>query len=85
MQVNIHEAKTRLSALLQAVEAGEEVVIARAGKPIAKLTAVDKPRKLIIGDLEGEIDIPADFDDPIPEEWFNEHKFDDLLPPQRSS
>jgi prevent-host-death family protein len=43
--VNIHEAKTHLSRLIEAVERGEEVVIARAGKPVATLTAYVPPRK----------------------------------------
>lgn len=46
-QVNIHEAKTHLSRLLEAVERGEEVVIARAGKPIATLSAYKEPRRKI--------------------------------------
>lgn len=45
MMVNIYEAKTRLSRLLEAVEAGEEVVIARAGRPVARLVAFDRDRR----------------------------------------
>ncbi len=63
--VNIHEAKTHLSRLLEKVERGESFVIARAGKPIAKLTAIDeKPlekRKLGFGANENWV-IPEDFD-----------------------
>jgi prevent-host-death family protein len=60
---NIHEAKTRLSKLIEQVEAGEEVVIARAGKPVAKLVAYrqdDAPRTG--GQWKGRVRIAADFD-----------------------
>jgi prevent-host-death family protein len=68
VQVNIHEAKTHLSRLLERVERGEEVVIARAGKPIAKLIPhrVERPKR-VPGGWEG-IHIPDDFDDELPEE-----------------
>ncbi|AEG43124.1 prevent-host-death family protein [Isoptericola variabilis J7] len=62
--VNIHEAKTHLSRLLTEVEQGEDVVIARAGKPVARLTAmtpVEKPRRRL-GPLRGQFRIPDDFD-----------------------
>jgi prevent-host-death family protein len=62
---NVSEAKAELSALLVMVENGEEVMIARAGKPVAKLTRIDsptEPRKL--GALAGQIWISADFDEP---------------------
>ena len=64
--VNIHEAKTHLSRLLERVEEGEVVVIARAGKPIAKLTPLTrKPRRP--GGLKGKIRIHPDFDEPLPD------------------
>ena len=67
--VNVHEAKTHLSRLLERVERGEEIVIARAGKPIAVLSAyvdpAQQPRKL--GIWEGKGWISDDFDDPLPE------------------
>ncbi|MFC5929780.1 type II toxin-antitoxin system Phd/YefM family antitoxin [Cryobacterium melibiosiphilum] len=53
--VNIHDAKTQLSRLLQRVEAGERVVIARAGKPIADLVPHQAGNGLQIGALEGQI------------------------------
>jgi prevent-host-death family protein len=46
-QVNMHEAKTHFSKLAEAVEAGEEVIIARAGKPFMKLVLIEEPRKPI--------------------------------------
>lgn len=65
--VNVHEAKTHLSRLLEAVERGEEVIIARAGHPVATLSAYKPPRRKIAppGGMEGEIWMSDDFDDPI--------------------
>ena len=66
-QVNIHEAKTGLSKLVERAEAGEDVVIARAGRPVAKLVALTKsraPRRL--GLLDGKFTIPDDFNKPLP-------------------
>lgn len=68
--VNIHEAKTHLSRLLQAVERGDEVVIARAGHPIATLSAYKPPKRRILppGSLRREDWwISEDFNDPIDE------------------
>ncbi len=66
--VNIHEAKTRLSKLVERVEAGEEVVIARAGKPAAKLVPLAKARgRRQLGLLDGKFKIPEDFNAPLPE------------------
>ena len=66
--VNIHEAKTHLSRLVERAEAGEEIVIARAGKPVARLVPLREtrePRQL--GGLEGQIWIADDFDEEDPE------------------
>lgn len=63
--VNIHEAKSRLSKLLQQVSRGEPFIIAKAGKPIAKVVAVDAPEQAQarrLGFLSGEIEVPDDFD-----------------------
>lgn len=69
MQVNIHEAKTNLSRLLSQVEKGEEVIIAKAGKPIAVLTKIDDyESKRKLGRDEGLFDVPEDFDDPLPDD-----------------
>jgi prevent-host-death family protein len=66
--VNVHEAKTHLSRLLARVEAGEEIVIARAGKPIARLAPVKgAPRERVSGLGRGHVVIHDSFDDPIPE------------------
>ena len=61
--VNIHEAKTHLSRLLDSVQAGETVVIAKAGQPIARLVrygTADSPKRL--GFLRGTVSVPDDFD-----------------------
>jgi prevent-host-death family protein len=71
IEVNIHEAKTHLSRLLAQVEAGEEIIIARNGEPVAKLVAVEKNSgKRVLGQYRGEVIIADDFDDPVdPETW----------------
>jgi len=67
--VNVHEAKTHLSRLLKEVEAGQEVVIARAGRPVARLAPLApqrSPRRL--GILAGRYAVPEDWDAPLPPE-----------------
>jgi len=70
--VNIHAAKTHLSELIAEAEAGGEVIIARAGKPVAKLVPLEKKAKRRPdrrpGQLKGKIWIGPDFDDPLPED-----------------
>jgi prevent-host-death family protein len=67
--VNVHEAKTNLSRLLAQVEAGEEVTIARNGKPVARLVGIQPQGKRQPGILKGNIEIPDSFFfDPLPEE-----------------
>jgi prevent-host-death family protein len=64
--VNVHEAKTHLSRLLEDVAAGGEVVIAKAGKPVARLVPFEagvRPKRL--GLLRGRIRVPADFNAPL--------------------
>jgi prevent-host-death family protein len=63
--VNVHEAKTHLSRLLERVEHGERIVIARAGRPIAILQAIEAPRPRVPG--TDRVVIGDDFDDPLPE------------------
>ena len=71
--VNIHEAKSQLSQLLRRVASGEEVIIARAGKPIARIVPIDPPREpRVPGTAKGMIRIPDDFDAPLPEEILRE-------------
>lgn len=67
--VNIYDAKTRLSKLVEEAAAGHDVVIARGGKPVARLTRLDTPkRKLKFGVLKGRIKVSADFDAPLPDD-----------------
>ena len=63
--VNIHEAKTHLSRLVEQAAQGEPFIIARAGKPIVKVTAIDAPAEIAVrrtGFLSGHIAVPDDFD-----------------------
>jgi prevent-host-death family protein len=69
MEVNIHEAKTHLSRLLERVALGEEVIIAKAGKPVAKLVPLNgRSKKRLLGSAKGEFTVPDDFNDPLPKE-----------------
>ena len=68
-KVNIHDAKTRLSQLVERAEAGEEIIIARAGRPVARLAPLvprGGPRRL--GLLDGRFRIPEDFNAPLPKD-----------------
>lgn len=67
--VNVHEAKTHLSRLLERVLAGEDILIARAGQPVARLTSVSArrvPRRG--GQWAGRMDVPEDWEAPLPPE-----------------
>lgn len=66
---NIHEAKTHLSRLIELAESGEEVIIARAGKPVVRMIAYkeEKPPKRKPGAWKGKVEIGPEFDDPLPE------------------
>ena len=69
MEVNIHEAKTHFSRLLQRVANGEEVIIARAGVPVARLVpVVQKQDVRPLGFARGEVWVADDFDAPLPDE-----------------
>jgi prevent-host-death family protein len=90
---NVHEAKTQLSKLLERVEKGEEIVIARAGKPIARLVPErPKRKKRQLGTAKGQIWMSDDFNDPLPDwlldlfEGKGEEAKDDPLnwPPDRT-
>ncbi|MEX2553054.1 MAG: type II toxin-antitoxin system Phd/YefM family antitoxin [Actinomycetota bacterium] len=65
--VNVHEAKTHLSRLLDRVEQGEEILLARNGKPVAKLSPAGAAER-VPGRLKGQIHMTAEFDDPLPED-----------------
>lgn len=66
--VNVHEAKTNLSRLLVQAEAGEEVIIARNGNPVARLVRCKKHRKRKPGSMAGLFTVPDSFFDPLSEE-----------------
>jgi prevent-host-death family protein len=67
--VNIHEAKTNLSRIVDEVAAGAEVIIAKAGKPMARLTPIEAPIKAKkLGQLKGKIKVPVDLNAPLDEE-----------------
>ncbi|HEX2790460.1 MAG TPA: type II toxin-antitoxin system Phd/YefM family antitoxin [Steroidobacteraceae bacterium] len=66
--INIHEAKTHLSRIVEEVAAGKEVIIAKAGKPMARLVPMRRAvTKKHLGLLKGKIKIPPDFNRPLPE------------------
>jgi prevent-host-death family protein len=67
--VNIHAAKTQFSRLVDQAAAGEEIVIARAGKPVARIVPFEAPKgRRVLGVLKGSLVIPDDFDAPLPDD-----------------
>ena len=67
--INIYDAKTRLSELVDRAESGEEIVIAKAGRPVARLVPIGKtPGRRTLGGLAGRLTVPRDFDAPLPDE-----------------
>ena len=67
--INIHEAKTQFSKLIEAVMRGEEIVIARAGKPTARLVPMQASKPIRKpGALKGKMRVAADFDAPLPDD-----------------
>lgn len=65
--VNIYDAKTRLSQLVDKAAAGEDVVVSRNGKPLVRITRLESPKRRIkFGLLKGKLAIPDDFDAPLP-------------------
>jgi prevent-host-death family protein len=71
--VNIHQAKTHLSRLLVRVGRGEEIIIAKAGKPVARLAPVpEKPKRRVPGLDKGKIWMAPDFEAPLPDEILDE-------------
>jgi prevent-host-death family protein len=66
--VNVHEAKTHLSRLLERVASGEEVTIAKAGKPVARLVPAHAVERRRLGIDEGRMVVPDDFNQPLPDD-----------------
>ena len=64
--VNMHEAKTTLSQLVEQAEQGEEIFIARAGEPVAKIIALRGGKRRVLGQWRGRVRMSADFDAPLP-------------------
>ncbi len=71
-EVNVHEAETQLSNLLHRVAAGEEIVIARSGNPVARLVPVEEPPRRLMGLDEGLFVVPDDFNEPLPDNILSE-------------
>jgi prevent-host-death family protein len=75
--VNMHEAKTTLSQLVEQVENGEEVILARAGKPVARVVAIRTTGRRTLGQWRGQVRMSDDFDAPLPDAelaaWLGEH------------
>lgn len=68
IEVGVHEAKTTLSKLLRQVAAGEEVVISRGGRPVARLVAVDPTGQRVLGEDAGRYVVGDDFDRDLPDD-----------------
>ena len=69
IQVNIYEAKSKLSKLINQVIAGEEVIVAKSGKPVAKIVPFEKPiQNRKPGSAKGKLIISNDFDSPLPDD-----------------
>jgi prevent-host-death family protein len=66
--VNMHEAKTELSKLVERALAGEDVVIARAGVPVVRLVPVARLGQRVLGQWRGKVKLANDFDAPLPDE-----------------
>jgi prevent-host-death family protein len=64
--VNMHEAKTTLSQLVEQAEGGEEILIARAGTPVARIVALRRGARRVLGQWRGKVNMSDDFDAPLP-------------------
>jgi prevent-host-death family protein len=67
MIVNLYEAKTQLSRLVDQAASGQDVVIARNGKPVARLTGISEPKPVRYGVLKGKVTVADDFEAPLPD------------------
>lgn len=65
--VNIYDAKTRLSQLVDKAASGEDVIVSRNGKPLVRITRLEEPRRRVkFGLLKGKLTVPKNFDEPLP-------------------
>jgi prevent-host-death family protein len=67
VEINVHEAKTHFSKLLRRVAAGEEIIISKAGEPVAKIVPIAGRARRRFGIDRGVFEVPDDFDAPLPE------------------
>ena len=85
LTINIHEAKTYFSRFIEKAAAGEEIIIAKAGKPIAKLVplhSLSSPRSL--GIFKGQLNVPEDFDAALPEDVVMQFQNGAIEPPSEN-
>ncbi len=69
MEINVHQAKTHFSKLLERVALGEEIVIAKAGRPVARLVRFEAgSTRRVVGTAKGRFTVPDDFNEPLPRE-----------------
>ncbi len=69
IQVNIHEAKTQFSKLIARIQQGDEIIIAKAGRPVARLVPIaESTKERTPGSAKGKMKISSDFNDPLPDE-----------------
>jgi len=81
LTINIHEAKTHLSRFIEKAAAGEEIIIAKAGKPVAKLVPLHNlPSSRSLGIFQGKLNVPEDFDAALSEEALLQFQNADIEP-----
>jgi len=76
-EVSVREARAHFSRLLQRVAAGEEIIIARGGQPVARLVPIERPARRLFGMDRGLFEVPEDFDAPMPPELRNDFEGND--------
>lgn len=85
LTINIHEAKTHLSRFIEKAAAGEEIIIAKAGKPVAKLVPLHNlPSSRSLGIFQGKLNVPEDFDAALPEEALLQFQNADIEPSSKN-
>lgn len=85
LTINIHEAKTHLSQLIEKAAAGEEIIIAKAGKPVAKLVPLHgAPSVRSLGIFQGKLNVAEDFDASLPEEMALQFQSGTIEPSSRN-
>ncbi len=83
--INIHEAKTHLSRFVEQAAAGEEIIIAKAGKPMAKLVPLLRtPSRRNLGMFKGKLNVPDNFDAPLSNEVVGLFENSEIEPPSKN-